>query len=376
MKKIHSLLLCCLLLPALSLTLNAQVYSNKVVPKRHDTVADSVVRATYNYILPIWGKRAAAKGFNLPYSAGIGINYLWQRSDLVIDNLKVGFNNGEMYDLDDIVKFDKAQSSAQAITVRPDFWLFPFLNIYGIFGASSASTDVGFGVWIPDSTSTPKEIFHTETKVDFQATSFGFGMTPTIGVAGLWMAFDMNFTWTDVPQLEKPAFAFVFGPRIGKTFNFKKKECSLSVWAGGFRLALNTGTSGSINLNEVLPIDELQSKVEVGYARVDSSQQQVDMWWNSLSQAEQKNPLNSAKYEASNAALAKAGEILYAAEGAISEAGNATVQYSMDKRPKDKWNFIVGTQFQVNKHWMIRAEGGFFGTRTQFIGGLQYRFGL
>ncbi len=40
------------------------------------------------------------------------------------------------------------------------------------------------------------------------------------------------------------------------------------------------------------------------------------------------------------------------------------------------WNMVVGTQFQLNKHWMIRAEYGFLGSRSQFVGGLQYRFGL
>jgi hypothetical protein len=48
----------------------------------------------------------------------------------------------------------------------------------------------------------------------------------------------------------------------------------------------------------------------------------------------------------------------------------------MDKRVKDAWNFIVGSQFQLNKHLMFRIEAGFLGSRTQVMGGLQYRFGL
>jgi hypothetical protein len=40
------------------------------------------------------------------------------------------------------------------------------------------------------------------------------------------------------------------------------------------------------------------------------------------------------------------------------------------------WNFVLGTQYQVNKHFMIRAEAGFLGSRQQIITGLQYRFGL
>jgi hypothetical protein len=84
--------------------------------------------------------------------------------------------------------------------------------------------------------------------------------------------------------------------------------------------------------------------------------------------------VNVAKYNTANAALAKAGNILDAASEAVTNAGNSSVQYSLDKTPKDKWNFLIGTQFQINRSWMIRAEYGFLGTRTQFIGGLQYRF--
>ena len=38
--------------------------------------------------------------------------------------------------------------------------------------------------------------------------------------------------------------------------------------------------------------------------------------------------------------------------------------------------FELGGQFQLNRHWMVRAEYGFLASRQQFIGGLQYRFGL
>jgi len=70
------------------------------------------------------------------------------------------------------------------------------------------------------------------------------------------------------------------------------------------------------------------------------------------------------------------GEVLNAADGAVTSAGNSTVQYSLDKKPKDMWNFIIGSQFQINRSWMIRAEVGILGSRTQVIAGLQYRFDL
>ncbi len=74
--------------------------------------------------------------------------------------------------------------------------------------------------------------------------------------------------------------------------------------------------------------------------------------------------------------LIKQGNVLTSADGALNDGESATVQYSLNKRPKDMWNFIVGSQFQLNKHFMLRAEYGFLGSRTQFMAGLQYRFGL
>ena len=69
-----------------------QVYSDKIAGKKHVALSDSIKAKPYPYILPIWGAKVTAKGFNLPYSAGLSMNYVWQQSDLVIENLAVGFN--------------------------------------------------------------------------------------------------------------------------------------------------------------------------------------------------------------------------------------------------------------------------------------------
>jgi hypothetical protein len=78
---------------------HAQVFSNKVVGEKNRALSDSLMHAHYPYILPIWGEKATQRGFSLPYSAGFSLQYFGQRSDLRIDNLNVGFNNGPMYDL-------------------------------------------------------------------------------------------------------------------------------------------------------------------------------------------------------------------------------------------------------------------------------------
>lgn len=374
MKSLKNILLVCF--GAFFLTdLTAQVYSDKVVGKKNAALADSLKQSEYPYALPIWGDKATKMGFDLPYSAGLSVQYLWQESELVIENLQVGFNNGPLYDLDEIIRFNNATATTNGVNIRPDIWLFPFLNVYGVLAQSKSSTAVGFGVWIPDSTGAWNEISSTNTKADFTGTSMGFGLTPTIGIGGGWMALDMNFTWTDIEALEDPAFAFVFGPRFGKSFRFSKQQ-NLATWVGAFRVNINSGTNGSLPISDLFPINEWEDRIENGYTKVNDAQQQVDTWWNNLTPPQQANPVNKAKYETANRALTAAGNILDAASGAVGTIETSTVQYSLDKRQKKMWNFIVGSQYQINKHWMIRAEYGFLGTRNQFIGGLQYRFGL
>jgi len=354
----------------------AQVFTNKEVGKKNAVFIDSLKKSEYPYSLPILGAKATKAGYNLPYSAGVSAQYFWQESDLIIDNLNVGFNNGPMYNLDEIVRFNKARATASATTIRPDIWLFPFLNIYAILGKAKASTEVGFGIWVPDSTNTSHEITSASTLIEFNTSTYGLGFTPTIGVGGGFLALDMNVAWTDVPQLSKPARSFIFGPRLGKNFKLKKPESGIAVWVGAFRVQISSETNGSIALSEVLPADELGSKVDQGIAKVANAQQQVDAWWASLTPAQQQNPVNQAKHNTANRTLSRAGEILASADNAINNFATSTVQYSMDKRPKDPWNFIVGSQYQLNKHFMLRGEFGFLGSRTQFLVGMQYRFGL
>jgi hypothetical protein len=355
---------------------SGQVYSNKITGKKDEALLDSIKVKPYPYLLPIWGAKVAAKGFDLPYSAGLSLNYAWQQSDLVIDNLSVGFNNGPMYNIDEIVRFNSAVSTTSLLNFRADFWLLPFLNVYGLFMKGNSSTAINAGLWLPDTANVWREVTSFSSKAEFSATGMGFGMTPTVGIAGGFMAFDMNMAWTDVSALDKPVFSFVFGPRFGKSFKFKKPERTLAVWAGGFRVHIASETNGSLMLSEVMPIDDMQSKVDDSMQKVEEAEVSVDEWWNGLSSEEKKNPVNAAKYETANRVIGKTSEVLTSIDGALSNAETASVQYSLTKRPKDMWNFIVGSQFQINKHLMIRAEYGFLGTRQQLTTGLQYRFGL
>jgi hypothetical protein len=376
MKEMRKILLSGLIL-ILSTGLSAQIFSNKVVGEKKNEKIDSLKHSSYPYLLPIWGEKVSQLGFDLPYSAGFSSQYIYQKSEIQISELMVGFNNGTMFDLDEIVRFNKATAQTSGLNVRPDLWVFPFLNVYGIFARSNNKTNVDFGIYVPGDFSIDPDLgfqwdwvkaMDFKTTANFEATTYGFGLTPTMGVAGGFAAFDMNWSWSDIPELDKPAKVFVFGPRFGKNFQFGHPGQSLAVWVGGFRVKMETGTSGSLGIDEILP--NFDEQLEGALEKISAGQIAVNEWWDGLSLGEKTDPVNIAKYAAANKALSVAGSALDAASRA------ETVQYGLDKRQKKMWNFIVGSQYQYNKNWAVRAEIGFLGSRTQVITGLQYRFGL
>jgi hypothetical protein len=121
--------------------------------------------------------------------------------------------------------------------------------------------------------------------------------------------FGYECSWTDVSALDKPGFTFVFGPRVGKTFRCKKPEQNIAFWVGGFRVQFSSETKGSLALDEVIPVDELQVKVDNGIQTVGEKQVAIDDWWAGLTPVELKNPVNEAKYNTANRALETAGNI-------------------------------------------------------------------
>lgn len=360
------------LLAVLCLTmmnLQGQIFADMELKKGQEN--DSL-NTEYPYLLPIYGQKVKDLGFKLPLPSGMSINHVYQKADINIANLNVGFNGGNLYYLDDIVRFNSAEAQSNIVNIRPDIWVFPFLNIYGIFASSSTSTEVDVSVYVPNQ-ETSREVLNLRTKAEFEGFSAGLGITPTIGIGGGWLALDMNFTWTDLEGIEEPAMAFVFDPRIGKTFKFSDTS-NLSIWTGGFRVKLNTETKGSLPINDLINLDGINTKLDNATTGISNTRNELDTWYNNLTPIEQAQ--NLIKYQGASAALNKADNFVDNLSNAVSTVESSTVQYNVEKSQKKAWNFVLGSQYQISDHLMLRTEVGFLGTRTHVISGVQYRFGF
>ncbi|MFV0268482.1 MAG: hypothetical protein ACK5HT_15250, partial [Draconibacterium sp.] len=107
---------------------------------------DSIKNVDYDFIFPILGKQAYKSGFDVPYPAGVMVNYMMMKQHIVISDFSLGFHSSSgkslMIEDADFIKFGDNTNVAYTTTVRPDIWILPFLNVYGLFGYGRTNTDI------------------------------------------------------------------------------------------------------------------------------------------------------------------------------------------------------------------------------------------
>jgi len=309
-------------------------------------------KVEYPYRFPILGAKAFEKGFDIPLPVGGMINYFSATQDIVIPEIAVGFSDGllpeiPLTDISNIIEFGEISARATSINIRPDLWVLPFLNVYGIFGKTYAETKVELTFPIK-----------MKTVAELEGTSFGFGTTGAGGIGRYFFVLDGNWVWTAMSNFEKPVRSNVFSFRLGRAFKLAKHpESNFALWAGGMRVKMGGITEGTITLNEVLPPETA--------ARRDEIIAEYRLWYDNLKPLQQ--PL---VYKVATEVFNPIMDNLENADG------SGTIQYRLKKEPKQKWNMIIGGQYQFNKHHQLRAEGGIVGNRKSLLLSYNYRFGF
>jgi hypothetical protein len=320
-------------------------YASRKISKKQLAYTDSLKQVEYNHIFPILGQQAYKRGFDIPYPAGLMANYIWMKQGIVIENFQLGIQS-ENVDLPmtpvEFIDFGYNKNTSYAVNFRPDLWIFPFLNVYGLFGYGSSTTEVNL--------TAPVEMKSVVTQ---SMSTTGFGVMGAFGLGPLFMSVDANWTWTKPELLQDPVLVKVLGLRLGKTFVFKNHpQRNIAFWIGGMRAKMNSATVGSIRLADAIPQET--------WDRVDEIVDNYNTWYDGL------DPIRQGVVD--NTAFPAFIDALDNAEG------NTLIHYGMDKRPEEKWNMVIGGQFQLNKHWMLRTEGGIVGDRKSFLASVNYRF--
>ena len=305
-------------------------------------------KIVYPYRFPIMGNMVYEKGFDIPYPWGGMLNFFTAGQDIIIPDLSVGFSDGilpeiPLTNITDIVEFGKVYATATSLNVRPDLWVLPFLNVYGIFGKTWAQTEVEMTY--------PIEI---KAKADLEGSSAGFGITGAGGLGRYFFVLDGNWIWTNMSNFKEPVKTKTYSFRIGRAFKTGlNQESNIAFWTGAMGIKMGGVTEGTILLGDVLPPETWDRRDEIVNDYWD--------WYDGLSFLEK----------------AVADQWLTPFIDKIEAGdGSGTVSYRLTKAPKKKWNMLIGGQYQLNKHHQFRVEGGILGNRKSLLLSYNYRFGF
>lgn len=333
-----------LLLSAFFLVLigaNAQVGASTKVTKNRQAYIDSLKNMEYNYVFPIWGKKAYERGFDVPYPAGVMVNTLFGSQEMVIENLMIGANGGGKVPFD-FVQFGEVKAGLNTVNVRADIWVLPFMNVYGLFGRLNSTIDVNL--------INPINITASSA---FSGNMYGIGTTVSTGFYGGFFTMDINNTWTYMEQLDKPVSTFMLTPRFGMLFpSSTNPQRNIAVWAGLTYLSMNNTISGSIQLADL--------GLGISQERLDEIKAGTEQWYQDLGPAQKiivDQIVDKIQDKLDNVDLQ-----------------GFTIDYQMNKRPISKLSMVVGGQYQFNKVWQARCEAGFLGGRSTVLFSLNYRF--
>jgi len=305
------------------------------------------VTTEYPYTFPIFGKFLHDIGIDLPYPLGVMVNSFYGVQGIEIPDISIGFSSDNreipLTDITRIIEFGEIKATAYSLNFRPDIWILPFLNVYGIVGKAWAITDVNVSYPIT-----------IRALAELEGNSFGVGMTFAGGVSNYFFVVDANSIWSNMENFKEPVATSVLSLRLGRTFHpFKNPEANIGIWAGGMRVRMGGVTEGDISLGEILPPETWENR--------DETVQNYYEWYNSVDPNKQ----------------ALADRILTPMVESIAEAnGDATVKYRITKKPTMEWNLIIGGQYQINKHWQVRTELGIIGDRKSLLVSANYRFGI
>ncbi len=190
--------------------------------------------------LPIWGKAARDKGFDLPLPFGFGVSYTFINQDMKVSDIHIQDRTLNL-------RLPNADTTTHTVVFRTDAWIFPFLNIYGLIG------DTG-GVTRPAIVLRDGRVIQSE--VEYNRFSYGGGLTLAGGYKAFFLTLDANYTTGELISKKRgkigdePIQSITFAPRLGMLMSSGGRFGTGSLWVGGMFLAATSEIHGKIDLSD------------------------------------------------------------------------------------------------------------------------------
>ena len=277
----------------------------------------------WNHALPFLAQKVIDEGYDLPLPYGAGLIFSVNDQEQSISELEVGINGRDKVPFE-FVTFDKAITKTDSLNAKIDAWLFPFLNLYAIYGPLDADADIEFlidgngmlehmgidcsGLIRPrvcDRLQDQNFLLPIHTTPG--GTSWGFGGVLAGGWKGWFATIPFNYSRVDLGDTIAEGSPIVtVTPRFGRNFVLGELG-NFALFAGGNYLKSELQISGTYRI----PVEDQE----------------------------------------------------------------LTFDYTVQQKNKDAWNLVFGFNWDINKQFSWSMEyDGFIGTREAFIGSITWRF--
>jgi len=275
-------------------------------------------RVMWGHRLPFLAQQVIDLGFDLPNPYGVAVIAARIRQDLVLENLFIGIDGQPDTEID-FVDFGTPEVENGALQLKLDAWVFPFLNVF---------TTVG--------------VFDGDAIIPL--TIEGVDLFPTL----------CSIT-PNAPQCVRTysttARPSYHGTNISLGINLAMG------WEQFFVAIPMTYAWTDVNIIETT-VEALNITPRIGMIGDMGNRGTVAVFM-------------GATYL--NAEIDIAGAATFDTPGGPN-GDTTTLSFVISQRNKDRWNYLLGFNWDLNKRWSVMAEAGFGGSRENLITGFTYRF--
>lgn len=284
-------------------------------------------RVIYGRALPFLAQQVIDLGFELPRPYGAQLIGYWQEQDLILDNLSLSIDGGEYQDID-FVDFGIPTVENTTAQAKLDAWLLPFMNVYVSLGQFTGDGTIplavegrdlldflGLGRLCGGGVLEPafcSRILTAVAEPEYNGDAVAMGMNLAMGWSDYFVTLPISYAWTDVDIINETVTAWNISPRIGYLHEFRN--------AGS--IALYTGATW------------LKAEVDLS------------------------------------------GTVVFDTPGSgIAEIGDqTTLDFVIRQSNRDRWNYLLGFNWELSRAWSLQAEVGFGGSRENAIVSGTYRW--
>lgn len=198
----------------------------------------------------LFGKDWAA-GADMPRAFGIGVDYFNMDQAYVLDRLTFVAPPGAPFPPSVDPSLVRADNDIRNVDLKVDVWLFPFLNVFGVYGQVDGKTDVdlaGLNLGLPPGAD--------RFNINYDGNVYGGGVVLAVGGDRWFGSVTATFTDTDLSgDFQSSVSATTIQPRIG----IRAVE-NIEVWLGGYFIDAEETHTGTIDLDlgfglPIIPID-------------------------------------------------------------------------------------------------------------------------